>query len=206
MPGAINAGINLSEVIGDIEELKGDLQILRGRIQQEVDEAVRLTAEDFRDEVQAQIKQSDIETRTGELMNSWKVRPKGLAQYEVRSTADHAVFLELGTRPHTISGKGGGWLKFIPEDPTPYPKRNFSEDADGNVTGDFNEDGLVVSELDPLADAAPGTYFAKSVQHPGNEAYGYFEAAYDKKSWKTSLNNRIRQRVTKVLEEFAAGD
>lgn len=206
MPKALDAGIDLSQALGDIENLQGDLQILRGRIQQAVDEAVRETAEDFRDEVQTQIKESGIETRTGELMNSWVVRPKGLARYEVRSTADHAIFLELGTRPHTISARGGGWLKFIPDDPSPYPERNFLQDADGNVTGDFNTDGLVVSSLDPLADAAPGTYFAKSVEHPGNKAYGYFEAAYDKKSWKTSLNNRIRQKVSTALAEFAAGD
>lgn len=204
MAAGIDLGINLSEATGEIGDLESDIQILRGKIQQEVDEAVRITAENFRDEVQAQIKKSDIETRTGELLNSWKVRPKGLAQYEVRSTADHAVFLELGTRPHTITGDNR-WLKFIPEDPTPYPERNFSEDADGEVTGDFNEDGLVVSHLDPLSDAESETYFAKSVQHPGNEAYGYFQNAYDKKSWKLYLDNRIRSKVEKSVQEFEAG-
>jgi len=204
MPGGIDLDMNLSEAMGEIEELESDIQILRGKVQQEVDEAVRITAKNFRDEVQTQIKKSDIETRTGELLNSWKVRPKGLAQYEVRSTADHAVFLELGTTPHTITGSDG-WLKFIPEDPTPYPERNFSEDNDGEVTGDFNEDGLVVSHLDPLSDAEAGTYFAQSVQHPGNEAYGYFQNAYDKKPWKIYLNNRIRDRIERVVQAFEAG-
>jgi len=200
MPG-MNAGVDLSQAIGDIEDFEADLDIFRGRLQQVVDEAVRETAEDFRDEVQNQLKQSDIDSDTGELMNSWRVRPKGLAQYEVRSTADHAVFLELGTQPHTITGNN--WLKFIPDDPSGYPERNFTEEG-GEVKGDFAEDGLVVSPLDPLSDADPETYFAKSVQHPGNEAYGYFQDAVDKKSWKSSLNGRIRQKVSKLIEEFEA--
>lgn len=200
---ALNTGVNIADAVGDIENLEQDIKLaLRGLLQQKVDEAVRKTAEEFRDEVQNQLKLSEIEQDTGELMNSWVIRPKGFAQYEVRSTADHAVYLELGTRPHTISGKGGGWLKFIPDNPSEYNTREFVGNADGSVSGDFFEDGIVQSPFDPLFDgSSPNTYFAKSVQHPGNEAYGYFEDAVDSRSWRTSLNNRVLKAVDDALDE-----
>jgi hypothetical protein len=199
MADAISSGVNVAEVVAQTEGLEKDFRVFKGLLQQEIDEAVEDTAEQFRDEVQNNIKGSRIDSDTGELLNSWKVKPKGLAQYEVRSTADHAVFLELGTQEHTITGDG--WLKFMPEDTSGYPERNFNEDENGNVAGDFYEDGLVVSDNDPLADADAGTYFAKSVQHPGNDAYRYFEAAYRGTDWKTSLNNRVRQARDRALRE-----
>lgn len=200
----IETGVDMKKAMGDLGEVEYKIRAFQRLLREKVDDAVKSTAEDFLDELKKQIKASGIKTRSGELLNSWKVVPKGLARYQVRSTADHAVFLELGTRPHTISGSGGGWLKFRPsaEKLPNYPERNFSEDANGNVTGDFLESGLIVSRLDPLADGGDlGSYVAKSVRHPGNKAYRFFDKTIASKSWKTSLNNKIQNAVKKAKAE-----
>lgn len=173
MPGALNTTVNADEVISELDATVAQYEELRGLIQQKMDEAVEKTAKDFRDEVQTQLEKSDIDVDTGELLNSWVVRPKGLARYEVRSTADHAVYLELGTRPHEITGSP---LIFEPE---PGTLQNYPDEV-------ITDDGWV--EI-------------RKVQHPGNEAYGYFQNAYDSKSWRTSLNNRLRKALDEAIEE-----
>lgn len=172
-------GINASMALEDIEDLRGDLEILRGRLQQEADEVVRKTADEFREELKNTIKKSEIDEETGELLNSWKVRPKGVAKYEVRSTAEHAVWLELGTESHPIVGDP--LLIFEPEPGTrhKYPPHTV------------RDDGMIeIHEVD----------------HPGNEPYGYFQETVDKKSWEEILSTRLEATAERVLEEFAAGD
>lgn len=174
MPQALSTGINLDKAVADIEGLESNFDALRGILQQEIDSAVEETAKEFRDEVKKQIIASEIDSDTGELLNSWVVRPKGLARYEVRSTADHAIYLELGTRPHTITGNP--FLVFEPEPGT------LDQYPDKFIRGD----GLVQIH---------------GVNHPGNEAYGYFQDAFDQRSWKTTLNNHIRRARDRAIEK-----
>lgn len=196
----------MKKAMGDLGEVESKIKTFRRLLRQKVDDAVRKTAEDFIKELKKQIKASGINADSdGELLNSWKVVPKGLAQYQVRSTADHAVFLEVGTRPHTISGKGGGWLKFRPsaENLPNYPERTGFIDAPESEQppeADVKTDGLIVERNDPLASGNLGSYVAKSVRHPGNKAYRYFDKTLES-SWKTSLNNNVRQAIKTAKEE-----
>lgn len=171
---AIETGIDMPKAMGDLGEVEAKIDTFRGLLQQEVDEAVEETATEFRDAVKDNIRGSRIERDTGELLNSWKVRPKGLARYEVRSTADHAVFLELGTDAHDITGDP--LLVFEPE-PGTY------------------------GEYPPHAQREDGMIGIHEVSHPGNDAYRYFEAAFRSKQWKTTLNNRIRQATIRAKRE-----
>ena len=54
--------------------------------------------------------------KTGKLMASLhvikKTMSKGIA-FDAGSTVHYALFMEEGTRPHKISAKGGGYLKFF---------------------------------------------------------------------------------------------
>lgn len=179
MADAFEVGVNMRKAIGDIENMEADLKVLKGRIQHVVDEAVRMTADDFRDEVQDQIRASEIESDTGELMNSWKVRPKGVARYQVRSTADHAVFLELGTR-NEYPIQGNPLLYFEPEPGTvnEYPDRVVTDD-----------EMILIEE----------------VTHPGVDEYGYFSDAYEAKNWHDVLQDRLEIGVGRLLREFQSG-
>lgn len=179
MPSAIEAGVDLDKAIGDIEDMETDLKVqFLQRVVHAVDEATRETAEAFRDQVQEEIKKSEIDSDSGgELMNSWVVRPKGQYKYEVRSTADHAVYLEVGTSEHKIRGN-----------PLVFEPRPGTEDEYPDAV--IRDDGLVqITEVD----------------HPGNEEYGYFQDAYNKKSWATTLNNKIRAKINPIIEEFERG-
>jgi hypothetical protein len=174
MAGAIEAGIDLKKATKDLDRNQSKLESLKGILQQKVDTAVRETAEEFRDEVQNQIKASEIDSDTGELLNSWRVIPKGIARYQVRSTVDYAVFLELGTSEHEIRGHPS--LVFQPEPGT------YGEYPDDAKRGD-------------------GWVQMRTVNHPGNEAYQYFEAAENSRSWKTTLNNKLRKARDEAIEE-----
>lgn len=169
---AFDIGVNASEAVGHIEEFEGDLDGIQGRLQQEMDDAVRETADDFRNEVVDQIRKSEIDRDTGELLNSWKVRPKGTAHYQVRSTADHAIYLEMGTTPHTI--EGNPLLYFEPEPGT------LDEYPDRYVT----EDGMILID---------------EVDHPGNDEYGYFRDAYRAKDWEDILRRRLEDAADRAL-------
>lgn len=174
MATAIESGVDLPKAIGDIERLEGQFDAFQKALQVELDRAVKETAEEFRDEVKQNIKGSRIEEDTGELLNSWVVRPKGIASYEVRSTADHAIFLEVGTEAHEITGDPSLIFKAEPGTYEAYP--------DEVKRGD-------------------GWVEMRKVEHPGNDAYRYFEAAIRSGSWPTKLNNRVRTAVDNALEE-----
>lgn len=178
MPKGLNTDVNISEFIGDLEKLENDLEVFKGRLREEMDDAVREIAEEFRDEVKAHIRASRIESDTGELMNSWKVVPKDPAHYQVRSTAGHAVYLELGTRPHEITGNPD--LVFEPEPGTLdlYPDSAIMED---------------------------GWVRMNRVEHPGNDTYAYFKGAYERRNWQDKLDNKIKRRINRLVAEFAAG-
>lgn len=178
MAPAFDVGVNISEAVSDIEEIEGDIAVARGRLQQEMDDAVRETADDFRDEVIRQIKASEIERDTGELLNSWRVRPRGTARYEVRSTADHAIFLELGTRGHPI--EGNPFLYFEPEPGT------IDEYPDRYVT----DDGMILID---------------EVDHPGNDEYEYFRDAYRAKDWKDILRQRLEDAADDAFGDLGVG-
>lgn len=178
MPKGLNTDVNIGEFIGDLEKLEGDLKVFKTRLQKEMDDAVKEVAEEFRKEVKKHIRASGIESDTGELMNSWRVVPKDTAHYQVRSTADHAVYLELGTRPHPITGNPD--LIFEPEP----------------GTLDLYPDSAIMDD---------GWVRMNKVEHPGTDTYAYFKGAYERKDWQGKLDNKIEQRVNRLIAEFNAG-
>lgn len=195
----VKPDVDLSRAFSDIDRTKAKTRGFEEIVRDKVDDAVEETAEEFREEVKRQIKASDIDSDTGELLESWRVQRVGRSAYRVRSTADHAIFLEVGTSPHTITADEG-WLKFEPEPGTAsqYPERTFNEE-DGF---DFGEPGLIVDPRDPLASGeAMGDYVAKSVQHPGNEAYRYFLEAGKSRDWGQVLGNKVQRAVVEARSE-----
>lgn len=170
---AIETSVNIAEVSSDLGENWSKIKAFRSLLRRKVDNAVEETAQEFKDVVIANIKGSRIDEDTGELLNSWKVTPKGIARYQVRSTADHAVYLEVGTSAHEITGNN---LIFQPEEGT------FDEYPESAQ----RDDGYVELE---------------SVDHPGNDAYRYFEAATKDRDWQEVMDSKIDQAVDEAFAE-----
>lgn len=99
----------LGEFADDLEDFAADIGRAADRVESSgaVDEGVRETATDFRDDAKRRAPRD-----TGELIENISAEQIAPGEWRVVSAADHARPVEFGARPHTITPTDADALRF----------------------------------------------------------------------------------------------
>lgn len=172
----------------EIKQAQASILALGANLERKVPSAVEDEVDALIDAIEMKIKNKglvgdpDDKPDQEPLVASFQSSASGSSQWTIFSTAEHAMAIEEGAKPHRIEPKDAALLAWEPENPSAYPTK---DEAEGRPTTWYDpDDGMV---------------YSTGVSHPGNDAYHYVAEA--QAQWAPIAHIQIEQSVQAAIVE-----